>query len=120
MHRKKAAVVIEKVSGTTTLWGCRVRSRRLLHKLPGYRRTSDCTAAPLRRAHQELRAVHELVHDALDIVAFALPEIRFVPENIRMEQSLYATEEAYRLVVDQGLPFRDAYRRVGNRYRDPE
>ena len=37
-----------------------------------------------------------------------------------MEQSLYATDEAYRLVVDQGLSFRDAYRRVGQRYRNPK
>ena len=49
-----------------------------------------------------------------------MPEIRFIPENIRMEQSLYATEEAYRLVVDEGLPFRDAYRRIGRRYRDAD
>ena len=49
-----------------------------------------------------------------------MPEIRFIRENIRLEQSLYATEEAYRLTVDEGIPFREAYRRIGGRYRPTE
>jgi len=29
---------------------------------------------------------------------------------------LFATEEAYRLVREEGIPFRDAYRKVGAKY----
>jgi argininosuccinate lyase len=32
-----------------------------------------------------------------------------------MEKTLYATEEAYRMVMDDGIPFREAYRRVAER-----
>jgi argininosuccinate lyase len=34
-----------------------------------------------------------------------------------MEQQLYATQDAYKLVTDEGLPFREAYRRVGETLR---
>ena len=34
-----------------------------------------------------------------------------------MEQDLYATEDAYRLVVVEGLSFREAYRRIGEQIR---
>jgi argininosuccinate lyase len=50
-------------------------------------------------------------------MAHALPEVKFIRENIRMEQQLYATEDAYRLVTEEGLSFRDAYRRVGEKLR---
>ena len=62
----------------------------------------------------------DLAEDVLEVLATAVPEIRFIRENIRLEQSLYATEEAYRLTVDEGIPFREAYRRVGGRYRPTE
>jgi argininosuccinate lyase len=29
---------------------------------------------------------------------------------------VYATEEAYRLVREQGIPFREAYRQIAKRY----
>ena len=35
----------------------------------------------------------------------------------RMAQELYAAEEAYRLVMEEGIAFREAYRRVGERYK---
>jgi argininosuccinate lyase len=35
-------------------------------------------------------------------MAHALPEVNFIRENIRMEQQLYATEDAYRLVTEEG------------------
>jgi len=79
----------------------------------GYHRDLQLIKAPLFRAI-------DLASDVLAVLASALPQIRFVPENIRMEQSLYATEEAYRLVLDEGLPFREAYRRVGKRFSPEE
>ena len=38
----------------------------------------------------------------------ALGGIVFRPENIDMSDQLYATERANALVVEQGMPFRDA------------
>ena len=43
--------------------------------------------------------------------------MRFHPERIRLDPGLHAAEEAYRLVLEEGIPFREAYRRVGERYR---
>jgi argininosuccinate lyase len=43
--------------------------------------------------------------------------VRFRAERIHLDESLHATEEAYRLVRDEGIPFREAYRRVGQKYR---
>ncbi len=79
----------------------------------GYHRDLQLIKAPLFRAI-------DLATDVLQVLTAAIGQIRFIPENIRMEQSLYATEEAYRLVVEQGLPFREAYRRIGRKLRDQE
>ena len=48
------------------------------------------------------------------ILAHALPEITFDRERLAaaIDPSLRATERAYRLAVEQNIPFRDAYRRV--------
>jgi argininosuccinate lyase len=76
----------------------------------GYHRDLQLIKAPLFRAV-------DLASQTLGILAHALPEVSFIEENIRMEQQLYATEDAFRLVVDEGLPFREAYQRVGARFR---
>ena len=34
----------------------------------------------------------------------------------RIDEGVYATEEAYRLVREEGIPFREAYRQVAKRY----
>ena len=40
----------------------------------------------------------------------------FLPENIELDEGIFATAEAYRLVTEEGLPFREAYRKVAARY----
>jgi len=35
---------------------------------------------------------------------------------VRLDEGVYATEEAYRLVREKGIPFREAYRQVAKRY----
>jgi argininosuccinate lyase len=42
--------------------------------------------------------------------------LRFLPENIRLDEGIFATAEAYRLVTEEGMPFREAYRKVAKRY----
>jgi argininosuccinate lyase len=76
----------------------------------GYHRDLQLLKAPLFRAI-------DLAEATLGILAHALPEVKFIRENIRMEQQLYATQDAYRLVTEEGLSFRDAYRRVGEGLR---
>jgi len=48
----------------------------------------------------------------LALVAEVLPRLAFRPDRIRLAPELYAAERAYRLVLDEGIPFREAYRRV--------
>jgi argininosuccinate lyase len=79
----------------------------------GYHRDLQLIKAPLFRAI-------DLATDVLQVLEAAIGQIHFIPENIRMEQTLYATEEAYRLVVEQGVPFREAYRRIGRKLREQE
>ena len=45
-------------------------------------------------------------------MAHALPNVRFRPENIALGPELYAAAQANELVVKEGLPFREAYRRI--------
>ena len=39
--------------------------------------------------------------------------MKFRPENIELDPSIHAAEQANTLVVKEGIPFREAYRRVG-------
>jgi len=71
----------------------------------GYHRDLQRLKAPLFRSI-------DLALDVLAIMAHALPNVRFRPENIELPPELYAAEQANELVVKQGLPFREAYRRI--------
>jgi argininosuccinate lyase len=71
----------------------------------GYHRDLQRLKAPLFRSI-------DLASDVLAIMAHALPNVRFRPENITLGPELYAAEQANELVVKQGLPFREAYRRI--------
>jgi len=71
----------------------------------GYHRDLQRLKAPLFRSI-------DLAADVLAIMAHALPNVRFRPENITLGPELYAAEQANELVVKQGLPFREAYRRI--------
>jgi argininosuccinate lyase len=45
-------------------------------------------------------------------MAYAIRSVEFRPEKISLDPALFAAEKANRLVLDEGIPFRDAYRRV--------
>ncbi len=47
----------------------------------------------------------------------AVAALTFHPERIRLDDSIHAAEEANRLVVSEGIPFREAYRRVAARLK---
>ena len=53
-----------------------------------------------------------MAEETLGILPAALDAMRFRPERIRLDPAIHAAEEANRLVVREGIPFREAYRRV--------
>jgi argininosuccinate lyase len=77
-------------------------------KMPsGYHRDLQLLKPPLFRALDVSAA-------SLQVMAHALPGIRFQRDRTEaaMDPSLFAAEQAYRLVTEEGIPFREAYRRV--------
>jgi argininosuccinate lyase len=60
----------------------------------------------------------DLAAAVLTIMAHALPNVRFRAENITLGPELYAAEQANELVVKEGVPFREAYRRIAARLKD--
>jgi argininosuccinate lyase len=82
----------------------------IVAKLPsGYQRDLQLIKVPLFRGI-------DLCNATLDILAPALDEVVFRPENIHMDASINAAAEAYELVKNEGIPFREAYLRVGKKY----
>jgi argininosuccinate lyase len=80
-------------------------------KLPsGYHRDLQLLKAPLFRAT-------DLAHATCNLLAATLPKVRFVHEKIEITPDLHAAEEAHKLVLEEGIPFREAYRRVAERLR---
>ncbi|HPF15591.1 MAG: argininosuccinate lyase [Planctomycetes bacterium] len=73
----------------------------------GYHRDLQLIKEPLFRAIDQ-------GHDTLRVLAHAIPGIRFDSERTTqaMDPSLFAAERAYRLVQEEGIPFREAYQRV--------
>jgi argininosuccinate lyase len=56
----------------------------------------------------------------LAILPGALEGVHFRPENIRLDPSIHAAAAANRLVAEEGIPFREAYRRVAGTLKDPK
>jgi argininosuccinate lyase len=73
----------------------------------GYHRDLQLIKKPLFRAFDSVGASARLL-------AHALPAVDFDATRMReaVDPSLGATERAYRLVVEEGLTFREAYRRA--------
>jgi argininosuccinate lyase len=112
MPQKKNPDVFELVRGrSATAAACLHEALAITAKLPsGYHRDLQLLKAPLFRGI-------DLAGETCAVMTRALAGVRFRRDRIRLDASLYATEEAYRLVIEQGMSFREAYRRVGERYR---
>jgi argininosuccinate lyase len=115
MPQKRNPDVFELVRGrSATAQGCLLEALAVPAKLTsGYHRDLQLLKAPLFRGI-------DLAAETLSIMSSALSGVRFHPERIRLDPGLKAAEEAYRLVLDEGIPFREAYRRVGKRFRKDE
>ena len=112
MPQKRNPDVFELVRGrTATAQACLIEVLGITAKLTsGYQRDLQLIKAPLFRSL-------DICHESLDIMAAAIPLVRFVPERIRLDPDIHAAAEANELVVKEGLPFREAYRRVGRKLR---
>lgn len=113
MPQKRNPDVLELLrSASATAQACLDESLMITAKLPsGYHRDLQRLKSPLFRGI-------DLAVDSVDIMAYVLDGLAFVPGNIKLDDGIFATEEAYRLVREQGIPFRDAYRQIAKRYAE--
>jgi len=79
----------------------------------GYHRDLQLIKPPL------FRAIDSCLQ-TLEILPTALEGVSFRPENIRLDPGIDAASAANALVATEGIPFRDAYRRVAAKLKDFE
>jgi argininosuccinate lyase len=95
---------------SATALACLIEALGICAKLPsGYQRDLQLLKLPLFRGI-------DIAGQTLEIAAAALDAITFRPDRIRLDPAVYAAEQAYALVIKEGIPFREAYRRVAARY----
>ena len=111
MPQKRNPDVLELLrASSATAQACLDEALMITAKLPsGYQRDLQRLKSPLFRAI-------DLAVDSVDIMAFLLEGLTFLPEKIQLDEGIFATAEAYRLVLDEDIAFREAYRRVADRY----
>ena len=107
MPQKRNPDVFELMRGRgATALGCLTEALGIAAKLSsGYHRDLQLLKAPLFRGI-------DLAAETLGLLPQALDGLVFRPENIRADPAIHAAEAAYRLVLTEGIPFREAYRRI--------
>ncbi|MFQ5633855.1 MAG: argininosuccinate lyase [Gammaproteobacteria bacterium] len=107
MPQKRNPDVLELVRGATaTLQAALLEILNIPAKLgAGYQRDLQRIKPPLFRAI-------DLAGDSCDIMAHLVGGIDFIADNIELDPSIYAAGRANRIVLEEGVSFRDAYRRV--------
>jgi argininosuccinate lyase len=115
MPQKRNPDVFELVrAAQSTVVGALQETLGITAKLPsGYHRDLQRLKAPLFRSIDLAAAV-------LGIMAHALPRVRFRAERIVLAPELDAAARANELVVKEGLPFREAYRRIAAKLKGGE
>jgi argininosuccinate lyase len=115
MPQKRNPDVFELVRGhSASAQASLFEALAIFAKLPsGYQRDLQLLKFPLFRGI-------DLTLQTLDIMATGVAALQFRPNRIRLDPSLHAAEEAYALVLREGIPFREAYQRIGARYRRKE
>jgi argininosuccinate lyase len=111
MPQKRNPDVLELVRGASgTVQACLNECLLITNKLTsGFHRDLQRMKAPVFRAI-------DLTIESVEIMEFLLSKVRFLPENIKLGPGIFATEEAYKLVTSDGMPFREAYRQVAKRF----
>lgn len=109
MPQKRNPDVFELVrSAQAVAMGALTETLAITGKLnSGYQRDLQRLKAPLFRSV-------DLAHETLGIMAHALAGVVFLPENIHLSDDLHAAQRASTLAIHEGIPFREAYRRVAD------
>ena len=112
MPQKRNPDVFELIRGrTASAQACLTEVLGIVAKLPsGYQRDLQLIKVPLFRGI-------DLCLDTLGILPPALEQISFRQDHIKLDPSIHAAAEANALVAQQGIPFREAYRRIAEKYR---
>jgi argininosuccinate lyase len=112
MPQKRNPDVFELVRGRTAVaHACLAEVLGIVAKLPsGYQRDLQLIKPPLFRGI-------DVAQSTAAIMAVALDGVRFRAEAIKLDPAIRAAEEANALVVKEGIPFREAYQRIGGKYR---
>ncbi len=115
MPQKHNPDVFELIRGRAAVaQACLQEALSIVAKLPsGYQRDLQLLKAPLFRGI-------DVCQQTVDIVPAALEGVRFRRENIRLDPSIYAAAEANALAVRDGIPFREAYRRIARKLSDKD
>jgi argininosuccinate lyase len=113
MPQKRNPDVFELIRGrSATAQACLAEVLGVFAKLPsGYQRDLQLIKAPLFRGIDVALATLAMLPPAIDT-------LRFVAPAIRMDPAIHAAEEANALVVREGIPFREAYRRVAAKLKE--
>jgi argininosuccinate lyase len=113
MPQKRNPDVFELIRGrSATAQACLSEALGVCAKLPsGYQRDLQLLKAPLFRGI-------DLGLDTLAILPPAIAALAFRPAAIRLDPAIHAAEEANRLAVREGIPFREAYRRVAAKLKE--
>jgi argininosuccinate lyase len=107
MPQKRNPDVFELIRGrSSSAQACLMEALGVCAKLPsGYQRDLQLLKFPLFRGI-------DLALATLAIVPPALAALEFHREAIELDPQIHAAEEANRLVVTEGIPFREAYQRI--------
>lgn len=109
MPQKRNPDVFELVRGrTATAHACLNEALGIFAKLPsGYQRDLQLLKFPLFRGI-------DICTQTLDIMAAALPEVVFDEASIKakVNPAIHAADQAYEISLKEGIPFREAYKRV--------
>jgi argininosuccinate lyase len=107
MPQKRNPDVLELVRGASaTVQAALAEILNLPARLPsGYQRDLQRLKGPLFRAI-------DLTAESCGVMRHLLTGVEFRPENIRLDPAIYAAGHANRIVLEEGVSFREAYRRV--------
>jgi len=112
MPQKRNPDVFELVRGRTAVaHACLSEVLGIFAKLPsGYQRDLQLIKPPLFRGIDLALATSAIMTVGID-------GVRFRADRIKLDPAIHAAEEANALVAREGIPFREAYRRIGEKYR---
>ena len=113
MPQKRNPDVFELLRGrTATAQAALNEALGIFAKLPsGYQRDLQLLKAPLFRGI-------DLASQTLELLPHAIAAMAFKPQSIKLDPAIHAAEQAYAMVMREGIPFREAYRRIAAKLKE--